>query len=61
MHTKNRIALTIPVIPFLGLRNPLKEKYFNNTITNSIYIDDDHISNHPRFKTLTKHIRLRRG
>lgn len=53
--------MTIPVIPFMGVRDPTKEKKFTNEITQSIYIDDDHIANHPRFKTLTKNIRLRRG
>lgn len=56
---KPRIAITIPVIPLLGVRDP--QKAHNNSITQSIYIDDDHISSHPRFKTLTRNIRLRRG
>ena len=41
--------------------NEPKEKKFINEITQSIYIDDDHIADHPRFRTLTKNIRLRRG
>ena len=50
--------MTIPCLPILGLdKDP---NNFNNTITQSIYIDDNHIANHPRFKTLTKHIRTRR-
>lgn len=44
-------------MPFLGVKRP---ENFNNTITQSIYIDDSHIANHPRFRTLTKHIRTRR-
>jgi glutamate--cysteine ligase catalytic subunit len=59
LASKPRIALTIPVIPLLGVR--YTQKSLNNTITQSIYIDDDHIASHPRFKTLTKNIRLRRG
>ena len=45
----------------MGVRDPQKEKKFTNEITQSLYIDDDHIANNPRFKTLTKNIRLRRG
>lgn len=60
LHSKSRIALTIPGIPFLGLRNK-DEENFDNTITQSIYIDDRHIHDHIRFRTLTKNIRLRRG
>ena len=45
----------------MGVRDQTKEKKFTNEITQSIYIDDDHIANHPRFRTLTKNIRLRRG
>lgn len=59
LASKPRIAITIPVIPFLGVRDP--QKVLNNSITQSLYIDDDHIASHPRFKTLTKNIRLRRG
>lgn len=61
LRKKSKIALTIPVIPFLGVRDHKKEKKFINEITQSIYIDDDHIADHPRFRTLTKNIRLRRG
>lgn len=53
--------MTIPVIPFMGVRDLKREKKFVNEITQSLYIDDDHIADHPRFKTLTKNIRLRRG
>lgn len=59
LSTRPRIALTIPVVPFLGLRNP--QDIINNQITQSKYIDDNHIANHPRFRTLTKHVRMRRG
>lgn len=59
LATKSRIALTIPVIPFLGIRDP--QAPFNNQITQSRYIDDNHIANHPRFRTLTRHVRMRRG
>ena len=51
--------LTIPAIPFLGLTK--NEEAFDNTYTQSDYIDDRHIQDHIRFKTLTKNIRLRRG
>ena len=33
----------------------------NNNITQSKYIDDNHITNHPRFETFTRSIRMRRG
>lgn len=58
LQQKSRIPLTIPVIPFMGLDQTPDSI---NEITNSKYIDDSYISSHPRFKTLTKHIRLRRG
>jgi glutamate--cysteine ligase catalytic subunit len=59
LSKKPRIALTIPVIPFMGVRN--LNAPIDNLITQSKYIDDSHIANHPRFRTLTKHIRMRRG
>jgi hypothetical protein len=58
-HDKSRVMLTIPAIPFLGLAK--NEEAFDNTYTQSDYIDDRHIQDHIRFKTLTKNIRLRRG
>jgi glutamate--cysteine ligase catalytic subunit len=60
LQTKKIIPLTIPCIPFMGVRDPKTEKTFVNTITQSQYISDDHIAPHPRFPTLTKNIRLRR-
>lgn len=61
LQSKSRIPLTIPNIPLLGLRSQDSSKPFDNTITQSLYIDDTHISNHLRFRTLTKNIRVRRG
>lgn len=53
--------MTIPTIPFLGVRRQEKEHSFNNKITKSLYIDDKHITDHLRFRTLTRNIRKRRG
>lgn len=61
LRSKSRIALTIPTIPFLGVRDPEDEEPFDNTYTQSLYIDDKLIADHNRFRTLTKNIRLRRG
>lgn len=61
LQSKSKIALTIPCIPFIGVRDPEKEKNFENEITESLYIDDRLIADHIRFRTLTKNIRIRRG
>ena len=60
LHSKSRLALTIPVLPILGYRDPDNKAPFVNEVTQSCYIDDPHIAGHPRFKFLTKHIRMRR-
>lgn len=60
LHKRSRIAITIPVIPFLGYRD-MATPITNNKITQSLYVDDTHISEHPRFKTLSQNIRFRRG
>lgn len=44
----------------MGVRDPKNEKEFINEITKSQYISDDLIAPHPRFRTLTKNIQLRR-
>lgn len=61
MHSKPRLALTIPLIPFLGLRNPNEEEQFINVITESIYISDKHISDFSKYKELVKNAKLRMG
>lgn len=61
LHSKPRIALTIPSVPLLGLRNSKNEEKFVNDITKSRYISDNHIADHIRFRTLTRNIRKRRG
>jgi glutamate--cysteine ligase catalytic subunit len=54
------MILTIPGIPFLGMRDS-SEPLTNNEITQSKYIDDSHVTKHPRFECMEKHIRMRRG
>lgn len=39
LQLMKRIALTIPVIPLLGVRETT-HPVINNTITNSMYVDD---------------------
>ena len=52
------MALTIPGIPFLGVSTlPIA----NNQVTASKYIDDSHITDFPRFKSIEQFIRKRRG
>lgn len=57
------IYLTIPAVPFLGLtaKQEAEEGHFKNDITKSLFFSDTHISDHPRFRSLTKNIRERRG
>lgn len=60
IHQLEQVYLTIPSVPFLGTTytKELKEQgKFDNTITQSQFIDDSHITDHPRFRALTKNIR----
>lgn len=55
--------LTIPSVPFLGTTAKLEmaEGSFKNDITKSLFFSDAHISDHQRFRSLTRNIRERRG
>lgn len=66
---ENEFLLNIPSFPTMGTedfhepffdRNDLS-KEFKNEVTKSLFIDDRIITDHPRFPTLTKNIRTRRG
>lgn len=60
IQQRKEVFLTIPSVPFLGTTytKELKaEGKFDNTITQSKFIDDNHITIHPRFPTLTRTIR----
>jgi len=68
----NERLLTITSFPLMGLPHTTSSLYDtpddmkypnpdNGLVTRSVYIPDDVISPHPRFATLTRNIRLRRG
>lgn len=50
--------LTIPAVPFLGTHIEEDDK---KDITQSQIFSDKHIADHPRFRSLTRNIRERRG
>ncbi len=59
----NEISPTITTFPLMGLPGLPHSTFIrsNNSISESRLISDHVISQHPRFLTLTKNIRLRRG
>lgn len=63
LKTLEGLYLTIPSVPFLGTTAKLEseEGTFKNDITKSLFFSDVHITDHPRFHSLTRNIRERRG
>ncbi|OMJ79404.1 hypothetical protein SteCoe_20557 [Stentor coeruleus] len=60
----NVFPITLPCFPFMGIGDyfyPKNSENTGNSVSSSIYLDDDIICPHPRFSTLTKNIIARRG
>lgn len=60
---EGEVLLTISMFPLIGaVKNfTIPSSNFGGDISNSLYISDDLINRHPRFGTLTKNIRERKG
>ena len=58
---KKQIAPSVSIFPMLGVENYNHSRVINGETSNSAYISDDTINPHPRFGTLTRNIRERRG
>ena len=60
---EDETLVTLTMFPLLGAKKSFTDPHYdaNGSVAQSLFLPDEIINEHPRFGTLTKNIRLRRG